>query len=190
MEFLVQIVLLIALVVMARLAWQYHGRVRAAECSRVLQRATLAMCAQLMADDTNSKAVRRFAGTLSLFAMSEKALWSFANNKHLLKLLAKAKDRDDADGVQASELTEADRKKLQPAVELFAMASLLNDPEQRETILAVWEQFVSQTLAEANAGKIRPLEGNRPVAPESVASRIEKVEQDVAQRVEEFCHAC
>ena len=192
MELTLQILLAGVLVLVAHLAIRAHRRVETAKCSRMLQRASIAVCASVMADTQNSYRLRHFAGTLSVIAMSEEALWIYGTKPRLRQLiLDNAKNKGDA--VDESDLTEAELTIIRPALEAFSMACLLNDGRYRRAIMSLWEAEVSHAFAKANTRADEKKAATEPApkpADPTVTSRIEKVEQLVMRRVQdELCMA-
>ncbi|MEN5042137.1 hypothetical protein ABE424_18255 [Stenotrophomonas sp. TWI1149] len=189
MEFMLQLVLLAVLALVATLAVRATIRVRTIPYSRALQRATLAMCADVMANEKNTAKAREYASLIAVFSLSDKVLLSFGRDHKFISDKMEAMHRDGQLGTDAA-LTDADKKVIQPALQVFAMTCLLHSPAMSREIRRMWEEVTADSYARANSGA--PQQSNKaapPRAEKPVQERIDKVEDEVLERFSDLCHA-
>lgn len=194
METILQIVLALVLFVLATAALRQYRRARLNPYVRSLQRATLALCADVMEDGGNSARSRDFAGRMTVLVMSDAVLTDLGKNRE--KILSFVEGERSAGREPEPRLSAEDMKIVQPALHAFAMACLLYDPKYSNQVRRVWESAMAQSYARANAVRVTPqvVRGNVAAKgakdiPKPVEEKLQKVEGEILERLNDLCIA-
>lgn len=193
MEIIVQAVLALVLCGTAFGAIRQLRRARLNPSARSLQRATLALCAEVMANDNNTARARGFARQIALFTMSDKVLIGLGRDH--AEIRKNMEDLKRSGGIDHdAALSEADKQVVQPLLHVFALTCLLHNPKYSRQIVRVWEEVTARAFASANAAampKGRTIK-SPPVATSAskpVQDKIHRVEDQVLERLNNLCAA-
>lgn len=193
MEIIIQFVLLLVLAGTALAAFRQYRRVRLNPYSRSLQRATLALCAEVMSNEKNTAKARNFARQIALFTMSDKVLLGLAkDHAGLTKNIEGFRNSESAD--HDTGLSDADKKVVQPLLHVFAMTCLLHDPKYSPQVRKLWEEATARAYARANTvGGTKTNGANASPAAEPsskpVEEKLHRVEDQILERLNGLCAA-
>ncbi|MDZ5841743.1 hypothetical protein U4I66_07815 [Stenotrophomonas maltophilia] len=195
MDLIAQLIAGVALAVAAVVAFRQYRRARLIPYARALQRSTLAISSDIMANPQNSLKVRTFAKTIALMAMSNAMVSSLSRDRKRIQ-----------DGVDAAEyggpgdaenaLSDEEKVIVQPLLHVFAMTCLLYDPQYSSQIKTLWESAMAEAVARASSPQPshpkarKPMVAVRTAAPSKpVEEKIIRVEDEILERVSGYCVA-
>lgn len=189
MEFYVQLVLLAVLGIVATMAVRATLRLRMLSYERGLQRATLLACADVMANEKNSARVKELAGLLARFSLSDEVMNSYSRDHGFVRAKMEELQRS-GELASSSGLSDADKKAIQPALNVFALSCLLRDPASSLEVKRIWEQVTAESYARANSSTpVQTRSSTAQVAEKPIQVRIHKVEEEVIDSFSDLCHA-